>query len=79
MYVPKYYVLCYSLSVTEFTAPSTDYPFQALDLTYIYALLHDGYHIADDTKVHVSIGEMADANVVNRSASSVPTGHCILI
>jgi len=30
-------------------------PFLALDLTYIYTLLSSGYHISDNTPVHVSL------------------------
>ena len=32
----------------------TDSPFLVLDLIYVYSLLHHGYHIEDQTKVHVS-------------------------
>lgn len=36
-----------------FRNPDLKMPFQALDLTYIYSLLHDGYHVTDDTKLHL--------------------------
>ncbi|XP_060562240.1 ectonucleoside triphosphate diphosphohydrolase 5-like [Ruditapes philippinarum] len=40
-------------AVKAFKSPNVKMPFQALDLTYIYSLLHDGYNISDSTQIHL--------------------------
>jgi hypothetical protein len=43
------------LIISAFKSPNVKMPFQALDLTYIYSLLHDGYNISDSTQIHVNL------------------------
>ena len=40
--------------IEEFTDVAHWLPWQCLDLTYIYTLLHDGYSFSDDQELHVS-------------------------
>ncbi|XP_045166671.2 ectonucleoside triphosphate diphosphohydrolase 5-like [Mercenaria mercenaria] len=40
-------------AIKAFKVANIEMPFQALDLTYIYSLLHYGYHISDSTQIHL--------------------------
>lgn len=49
----KYWFSIQILS-TDFSNPLLDHPYLGMDLTYIYALLHDGYHIRSNKGMEVS-------------------------
>uniref|UniRef100_K1Q6W7 Ectonucleoside triphosphate diphosphohydrolase 5 n=1 Tax=Magallana gigas TaxID=29159 RepID=K1Q6W7_MAGGI len=42
--------------IIDFSNPLLDHPYLGMDLTYIYALLHDGYHIRSNKGMEENMG-----------------------